>query len=282
MRSVLVTGTSSGIGQSIALELAKGEWRVYASMRNLERKGALESALAAAGVRERVEIVELDVTDPASAQRALAQVLSETGGTLDALINNAGVSVAGAFEDLSEDDVRRVMETNFFGVLSLTRQVLPVMRARRQGRLVFITSEAAFFGLPANSVYSASKWAVEGWAESLAYDLAPFGIDVVLVEPGPYRTPIWQTTKRVIPPDSAYAPLMRQVSAAGDSHAALVARDPIEVARKVARILDARRPRFRNPVGPAATLNHLLRGKVPSSALRWVLTRYLGLNRIRP
>jgi NAD(P)-dependent dehydrogenase (short-subunit alcohol dehydrogenase family) len=279
--SVLITGTSSGIGKEAAVELARRGWRVFATMRDPGKAGDLKAAAAAMGVDERIEVVRLDVTDPASVRAAVAATLAATGGTLDAVVNNAGISAAGAFEDLPEAAVRRVMETNFFGILALAREVLPVFRARRGGRLVMVTSEAAFFGLPANGVYSASKWAVEGWAESLAYDVAPFGIEVILVEPGPYRTAIWGSAERFLPEVSAYRPLIREIFRAGDLHAATVARDPAEVGRAIARALEAPRPRFRNPVGPFARLNHALRGKLPSRVLRWVISRHLGISRIR-
>ena len=109
-------------------------------------------------------------------------------------MHNAGVAAAGALEDVPESEVRRVMETNFFGVLSLTRALLPTFRGQRRGRIVIVSSEAAFYGQPTNAIYCASKWAIEGWAEATAYELEPFGIDFVLVEPGPYRTAIWEST----------------------------------------------------------------------------------------
>ncbi len=281
MPSVLVTGTSTGIGQRTAVELAKRGWRVYATMRNPQSGGSLSSALTEAGVQGDVEISRLDVTDPTSIQAAVATVLQRSGGQLDAVVHNAGIGVAGAFEDVPDDVLRQVMETNFFGVLALTRALLPTFRAQRRGRILIVSSEAAFFGLPANSIYSASKWAVEGWAESLAYEVSPFGIDVILVEPGPYRTQIWETTARIRPAGSAYGPLVHQLFKAGDEHAAAVARDPVEVARKIANALGVRRPHFRYPVGPLARLNHALRGKIPNRLLRWGVTRYLGLHRVR-
>jgi short-subunit dehydrogenase len=97
------------------------------------------------------------------------------------------VAAAGALEDVPESQLRRVMETNFFGVLELTRALLPTFRAQGRGHIVIVSSEAAFMGQPTNSIYCASKWAVEGWAEAVAYELEPFGIDIILVETGPYR-----------------------------------------------------------------------------------------------
>jgi NAD(P)-dependent dehydrogenase (short-subunit alcohol dehydrogenase family) len=281
MRAVLITGTSTGIGRATAVALAARGWRVFATMRNLEKKSPLELALKEADVRHNVEIEQLDVNDAASIRSAVASALSQTGNKLDAVIHNAGVAAVGALEDLPESDLRRVMETNFFGVLALTRALLPTFRAQTRGRIVIVSSEAAFIGQPTNSIYCASKWAIEGWAEAIAYELEPFGIDIILVEPGPYRTEIWHSTPRIQPPGSPYYAWVRHVLRAGDAHAARMARDPREVALVIARALEARRPRFRYPVGPLAGLNHFLKGKLPSRLLRRATTLYLGLSRAR-
>jgi NAD(P)-dependent dehydrogenase (short-subunit alcohol dehydrogenase family) len=281
MRSVLITGTSTGIGQATAVTLAARGWRVFATMRNLKKRDLLEQALKEAGVRDGVEVEQLDVTDAASIGTAVASMLSQTGNKLDAVVHNAGVAAAGALEDVTESELRRVMETNFFGVLELTRALLPTLRAQRRGRIVIVSSEAAFMGQPTNSIYCASKWAVEGWAEAIAYELEPFGIDVVLVEPGPYRTEIWNSTARIQPPGSPYHAWVQHVFRAGDAYAARMARNPREVALVIAHALEARRPRFRYPVGPFARLNHFLRGKLPSRLLRRATALYLGLSRAR-
>jgi NAD(P)-dependent dehydrogenase (short-subunit alcohol dehydrogenase family) len=246
-------------------------------MRNPEKRDALEQALNRAGMRDRVEIVALDLNDTESIEAAAATVLSRTGGALDAVVHNAGVSAAGALEDLPRAEVRRVMETNFFGVLDLTRVLLPAFRAQRRGRIVLVTSEAAFMGQPANSIYCASKWALEGWGESMAYELVPLGIKIVLVEPGPYRTEIWSSSPRFQPQGSAYRAWVQRVYGAADAHAANVARDPKEVAAVIVKALEAKHPRFRYPVGPFARLNHFLRGKIPSRLIRRGVSRYLGL-----
>ena len=278
MPTVLITGTSTGIGRVTAEVLAQRGWHVFATMRDVQKREKLEAALKTAGVQDRVEIVALDLTDRASIEAAVALVLSRTGGTLDAVVHNAGVSAAGAFEDLPSFEIRRVMETNFFGVLELTKALLPVFRAKRDGRIILVSSEAAFMGQPANSIYCASKWALEGWAESLAYDVEPFGIKVILVEPGPYRTQIWRSTPWIVPSGSPYRERVQLVSRAANEHAAKSARDPREVAVAIARALEAKSPRFRYPVGPFARINHFLRGKVPSRLIRRGVSRYLGLN----
>ena len=279
MQSALITGTSTGIGQATAVVLASRGWRVFATMRNLQKTGLLEQALKKAGLQSSVELEQLDVTSEASIRAAVESILARTGNKLDAVVHNAGVAAAGAFEDVPEPELRRVMETNFFGVLGLTRALLPTFRAQGNGRIVLVSSEAAFMGQPTNSIYCASKWAIEGWAEAIAYELEPFEIEVILIEPGPYRTEIWKSTPRIQPPGSPYHAWVQQVFRAGDAHAASVARDPNEVSLVIANALEAPRPRFRYPVGPFARLNHFMRGKVPSRLLRKATKLYLGLSR---
>ena len=133
MPTVLITGTSTGFGRVTTELLAARGWRVFATMRDLARKGSLEHGLRKAGLSERVTFVRLDVTDPASIETAVATVLSETDNTLDAVVHNAGIAVAGVLEDLSDGDIWRVMDTNFFGVLRLTRALLPRFREQRRG-----------------------------------------------------------------------------------------------------------------------------------------------------
>ena len=277
MPTVLITGTSTGFGRVTTELLAARGWRVFATMRDLARKGSLEHGLRKAGLSERVTFVRLDVTDPASIETAVATVLSETDNTLDAVVHNAGIAVAGVLEDLSDGDIWRVMDTNFFGVLRLTRALLPRFREQRRGRIVLLSSQAAFAGQPGNSMYCASKWALEGWAESLAYEVDPFGIDVVLIEPGPYRTEIWSSTKWVVPANSAYLSWLKLLRQAADRHQARTSGDPKGVAAVIAKALETRRPRFRYQVGFFAKLDYFLRGKVPTRLIRRGTTRYLGL-----
>ena len=277
MPTVLITGTSTGFGHLTTELLAARGWRVFATMRDLKRKDSLERALKDAGLSERVSFLRLDVTDPPSIEAAVKSVMAETGNALDAVVHNAGIAVAGVLEDLPDAEIRRVMETNFFGVLALTRALLPAFRAQGHGRIVLVSSQAALAGQPGNSMYCASKWALEGWAESLAYEVDPFGIDVVVIEPGPYRTEIWNSTTWVKPSHSAYLPWLRQLQIAVDRHQAKTSRDPREVAATIAKALEARRPRFRYQVGPFAKLDYFLRGKMPTKLIRRGTTRYLGL-----
>ncbi len=280
MPTVLITGTSTGFGLVTTVELAKRGWNVIATMRDLGKRAGLDRTVAAANVQGLVSVEQLDVTDPNSIDAAIAR-LDAQGRPLDAVVHNAGVAVGGAFEDLSEANIRRVMEVNYFGVLALTQKLLPGFRARRRGRILVVSSESAFAGQPANSPYCASKWAIEGWAESVAYELAPFGIDIILIEPGAYRTNIWESSPRVLPETSAYWPLLRHLEVTVDTYVAKAARDPIEVAKAIANALDAPRPRFRTAVGPTAKFMHLARGKLPSRTVRKIFGRFFALQKVR-
>lgn len=281
MSTVLITGTSTGIGYVTTELLAAKGWHVFATMRDLAKKAPLSAALNKAGLEGQVSFEQLDINDPASIEAAAASILAQSGGRLDAVIHNAGVAIAGAHEDLPDAEIRRVMETNFFGVLALTRALLPTFRAQRHGRIVLISSQSAFAGQPANSIYCASKWALEGWAESIAFELDGFGIDVVLIEPGPYRTEIWSSSERVLPKGGAYTPWLRAVLRGADAHEQKHSRDPIEVAQTIATALEASHPKFRYPVGFFARLDFFLRGKLPSRMIRRGTTRYLGIPRTR-
>src|SRR5262245_16556499 len=277
MPTVLITGTSSGIGRVTTKVLATRGWQVFATMRDMTKKGMLEAALDRAKLGGKVEILQLDVSDERSIYAAVAEVTTRTRNKIDAVVHNAGIAVAGAFEDMPQAEIRRVMETNFFGVLELTRAFLPTFRAQGSGRIVIVSSQAGFAGQPANSIYCASKWALEGWAESIAYEVDPFGIDVILVEPGPYKTEIWRNTPRFEPEGSAYLPWRMQVFHGADRHEANTARDPLEVATTIADALQASRPRFRYPVGFFAHLDLFLRSKIPTRLIRRGTTRYFGL-----
>lgn len=271
-RTVLITGCSSGFGLSAAVAAAARNWRVFATMRDLDRRRRLDEAAHRAGVR--VEAVELDVCEDASVKRAVSEVLEATGGRLDAVVNNAGIGDAGFFEDMPDDQVRLVMETNFFGTLAVTRAALPSLRASR-GRVIVVSSIAAFSAQAGLSAYVASKRAVEGWAESMAVELRPFGVDVVLVEPGAYRTAIWEKSAVAAVPASPYAPLRERMEPRFRAMIDRMARDPQEVGTRIARLLDRRSPPFRNPVGPDSHFTRLLGRTVPIS-LRFRLLRAMA------
>jgi len=176
-----ITGASRGMGTDIARAALAAGHHVVATGRDAQR------VIDAIGEHDDLLAVALDVTDPAAAESAAAAAV-ERFGRIDVLVNNAGNFYAGFFETLSADQVRAQMETNFFGPLNVTRAILPVLRRQGSGQVVTVTSTAGFVGGAFTSAYAASKHALEGWMESLAQELAPFGIATMAVEPGFFRT----------------------------------------------------------------------------------------------
>jgi NAD(P)-dependent dehydrogenase (short-subunit alcohol dehydrogenase family) len=180
--TVLITGTSSGIGLTTAIGAAKAGWRVVATMRDTDRATALRDAATSAGVTDLIDIRALDVVDAEAAKACVDGVVRDYG-RLDAVINNAGAGHLGTLEQESIDDVRAVFEVNFFGVLNVTKPALPHLRASA-GRLLAVTSVGGVVGQPFNESYCAAKFAVEGYYESLAPLAGAHGVRVTVVEPG--------------------------------------------------------------------------------------------------
>jgi NAD(P)-dependent dehydrogenase (short-subunit alcohol dehydrogenase family) len=177
-----ITGASRGLGFEIAKCALRAGHNVVAAGRSRQ---AVEAALGAAG--GQLLPVEFDVSDPAQAQGVVAAAISSFGG-IDVLVNNAGYGHMGFFEELTMEDAQALFATNFFGVLSLTWAALPSMRARRSGLIFNISSLGGLLGAESGTLYCASKFALEGYSESLAKEIAPFGLAVTIVEPGPFRT----------------------------------------------------------------------------------------------
>lgn len=187
MESVLVTGANSGIGRSTALHLASSGYRVFAAMRDTHKAEKLLDLASQAGCQ--VEPIELDVCDDASVKSAVEQVHGSAGG-LDVLINNAGVGMNAAVEDVEIDAAKAVFDTNYWGIIRTTQAVLPAMRERRSGHIINISSIAGRIAALAQVIYSSSKWAVECLSENLAQEVAPYGVRVTVIEPGVTRTAI--------------------------------------------------------------------------------------------
>jgi NAD(P)-dependent dehydrogenase (short-subunit alcohol dehydrogenase family) len=240
MRTVLITGCSSGYGLETARYFHEQGWNVVATMRT-PRTDVLPSS-------ERARVLALDVTRPESIRAAL-----DASGPIDVLVNNAGIGLLGAFEATPMDTVREVFETNTFGVMAMTQAVLPAFRARKSGVVVNVTSSVTLAPMPLVAAYTASKTAIDGFTASLAHELADFGVRVKLVEPGygPGTSFIQNSGDRMsgLVPE-AYAPFAeRTFTAFGQPAAVTTARD---VAEAVYRAANDRSAQLHFPAGPDA------------------------------
>ena len=242
-----ITGAGRGMGVDIAnAALAAGN-AVVASGRNPERVSA------ALGAHDDLLVVKLDVTDPADAE-ASVQAAVERFGRIDVLVNNAGNFYAGFFEELSPEDFRAQVETLLFGPLNVTRAVLPVMRAQRSGLVIAISSTAGLVGAEFNSAYAAAKFAVEGWIESLAPEVAPFGIRTMVVEPGFFRTDLLtpESTSYAEPSIDDYAERTNQTVAAWNAMDGQQGGDPAKLANALVQLASQDEPPLRFVAGADA------------------------------
>jgi NAD(P)-dependent dehydrogenase (short-subunit alcohol dehydrogenase family) len=208
----VVTGSSSGIGYETALMLARNGFLTYATMRNLNKSENIKSIAAKENLP--IRITQLDVTDDVSVKNAVQTMSSETG-RINILVNNAGYVLDGAFEDLSMDEIKAQYETNVFGLIRTTQAVLPIMREQKSGTIVNISSVAGRLGYPSGSAYISTKFAVEGLSESMSYELEPFGIKVVIIEPGVIKTNIFDSVvvaKKSKDPNSPYTQITQKMA----------------------------------------------------------------------
>jgi len=272
--TILITGCSSGFGLLAAARLASRGHRVIATMRDLEKQGPLCDELESRNAR--ADIFEMDVTDVASVDRAVSEIGAKYG-SLDVLINNAGMAVGGAFEDLTQAEIRWVMETNFFGVQNVTRAVIPLMRPQRAGRIINLSSVSGFYGAPGLGAYNASKWALEGFSESLAHELSFFGIHVILIEPASYKTKIFKENIHLAGnfsnPRSPYFAISRHLKECVDAQLADNHRNPEDVVRVIEHAVVARNPKFRYQTEIEGKTMYLLKRFLPTRMVTWLIRR---------
>jgi len=191
-RVALITGCSSGIGYETALMLGRNGFRTFATMRNTKKSDSLQEIITKEGLD--VSIQQLDVNNNASIENTINNIKNEAN-RIDVLINNAGFGLVGFFEDLTLDEIRDQFETNFFGVLNITKKIIPIMRLQKSGTIINISSGAGQVGFPGISAYVSTKFAIEGFSESLTYELLPYGIKVVIIEPGVIKTNFFRNCK---------------------------------------------------------------------------------------
>lgn len=263
-KNVLITGTSSGIGLEIAVLLASRGYRVVATMRNPEKRQRLDEAAGKAGVE--LDVRQLDVTDPESVERLRGEV-EEAYGALDGLVNNAGIVLGGFFEQISPEEFRSILETNLFGVAAVTRAFLPGMREAGRGTIINISSVAGRVATQGLIAYCTSKWALEGFSEALYQEVLPYGMRVVLIEPGMFRTEIFEHNLNLCKgwdnPGSPYFERGKAMLERTRKRFEKTAGDARVVAESVLQALQLEDPPLRWPVGSDSRRAILLRKVLP-------------------
>jgi len=244
----LITGCSSGIGYETALMLAKNGFNTFATMRKIKKSDSLQELIR----KEKLalNILELDVNDEASVENTVNRIKNEAK-RIDVLINNAGYGLIGFFEDLTLDEIRNQFETNFFGVLNITKKIIPIMRLQKSGTIINISSGAGQVGFPGISAYVSTKFAIEGFSESLMYELFPFGIKVIIIEPGVIKTNFFRNcivSKQSMKKSSQYSGSLNKIQRniqLMQEHAT----SPIDVAKVILQVLSDIKPKQRYIVG---------------------------------
>jgi NAD(P)-dependent dehydrogenase (short-subunit alcohol dehydrogenase family) len=252
---VLVSGVSSGIGRALANALAAKGFEVFGTSRNPSRTEQIPG----------VELVQLDVTDDASVTGAVSAVI-QRAGRIDVLVNNAGFGVFGAAEESSIAQAQQLFDTNFFGLVRLTREVLPYLRAQGSGRIINVGSVLGFLPAPYGALYAASKHAVEGYSESLDHETREFGVRVSVVEPGYTNTFFAANAADADSPIDSYATIRGHVQQVL-TEAVHAGDDPAVVAQVVLKAATSRTPKLRYPAGPLARRLSLVRKFAPATLL---------------
>jgi NAD(P)-dependent dehydrogenase (short-subunit alcohol dehydrogenase family) len=245
-------------------------------MRDPGRRAALDSAWAEAGLDGSPHVLALDVRSPESVRSVAAAVTDRLGGPPDALVHSAGYTTIGFFEDLTAGQARDVVETNLLGAMDVTRAFLPAMRSRGSGRIMVLSSNAVNVPHPMFAPYAATKWGLEGWAEALAMELAPFGVHVLVAQPGAHRTRFSDNLQPVLPSGSAYADIfavvMKPLEWLGEHQ-----RDAARAVRVMADVLESPRPSFRTRLGPDAIACAAAARVLPYRVRSRILARFLDL-----
>ncbi|MGI0032795.1 MAG: SDR family oxidoreductase [Nitrososphaeraceae archaeon] len=251
----LVTGSSSGIGFATAIMLARAGIHTYASMRNLKKSKTITELASTENLP--LQVVQLDVNDKKSVKEAITKIVTEKQ-RIDVLVNNAGYGLFGSLEDVSIEELKAQFETNFFGVIRVTQLVLPIMRKQKSGTIVNVSSVGGRIGLPVLSAYHSTKFALEGLSESMSYELEPFGIRVVIIEPGVIRTNIMNSSiiaKKAQDPKSPYFSLIHKVENNFKLMMENESSPPEEVAKVILGVVTSENPQLRYTVGnDAATM----------------------------
>ncbi|MBX2844516.1 MAG: SDR family oxidoreductase [Flammeovirgaceae bacterium] len=274
---ILITGCSSGIGLESAITLGKRGNQVIATMRNLEKRALLDQKTEESDIN--IEIKQLDVTDLDSIKNVARQI-EKTYGKLDILINNAGFGVAGFFEELTLKEYRFQMETNYFGVINVTKIFLPLLQKRKNSKIINISSLAGLNAVPGGSAYNSSKWALEGFSECLRYELNFQNIKVFLVEPGPFPTKaigenmiIGKYVMDKSRANYAYTSKMFQLIEKRNKR---LKSKVSEVTNVITRITEGKIKRLRTKVGSRYSPQFWIRELLPFKVYEWLLMKFIG------
>ncbi|ADU30322.1 SDR family oxidoreductase [Evansella cellulosilytica] len=273
---VLITGTSSGFGYFISLELASKGYQVVSTMRSLNNSQQLKEEANKVGCKNNMDVVKMDVTIESDI-RDVVQYIKENYGKIDILINNAGYCLGGISEFITVKEWERQFATNLFGVISVTNAFLPIMRKQRSGKIINIGSISGRIGLPGLSPYASSKFALEGYSESLRLELLPFNISVSIIEAGSYNTKIWEKAMKNIDTKVTHHDYSKYLSTLykNAETTSKKASNPIEVINIVQKICRSKRPRLRYIVGNGVRLTIFLKSILPWSWIEYMIGRKL-------
>jgi NAD(P)-dependent dehydrogenase (short-subunit alcohol dehydrogenase family) len=273
----VVTGSSSGIGYETSLLLARNQFATYATMRNMNKSNEVRDIAS----KEKIplNVIQLDVNDDTSVHDAIDTIVKENG-RIDVLVNNAGYDLFGPLEESSIDEIKQQFETNVFGVIRTTKAVIPTMRKQGNGIIVNISSVGGTVGLfPFTTAYHASKFAIEGFTESLRQELADFNIHIILIEPGSISSNFAmniKTAKGFDPNKSPYAKMAQQVLQGFESIPAAYSSHPSKVAHTILNVLNSPNPELRNPVGKDAESIFKVRAELSDKELeQWARESYM-------
>ncbi len=261
-KTILITGASTGIGKATAELFSARGWNVAATMRNPEISAAMLKL-------NNTKLYKLDVTDSSSVNRAIDDVIKDFRG-IDVVFNNAGYALMGAFEAMTEEQIKKQFETNVFGLMNVTRAILPYFREKKGGTIINTSSVGGLVTFPIYSVYHGTKWAVEGFSESLQYEVRKFNIKIKNIEPGPIKTDFYNRSMEIVlsPPYEKYQKKVTEnMSKFSDAAAG-----PEIVARKVFQAANDSGYRLRYPVGGNAPLFVKLRKLLPFPLFRLIVS----------
>jgi NAD(P)-dependent dehydrogenase (short-subunit alcohol dehydrogenase family) len=253
-RIAVVTGSSSGIGFETSTLLAKSGFYTYATVHKLKGEGSHQLIDTAKKEKLPLEVIQLDVNSDESVKNTINSIVKKNK-RIDVIVNNAGYALGGALEETSMDEIRKQFETNFFGTVRVMQAAIPVMRKQRSGKIINITSMGGRVSIPFSTFYHGSKFALEGVSESLQYELAPFGIKIILIEPGAVGSNFWKSikiAKKANSPNSPYAQLVANVLKTFKKMEEN-AMHPTEVAKTVLDAVTSNDPQLRYVVGNDAS-----------------------------